>query len=63
MIRRALALPRIQPGIIRGQCDLAHFWSLHEGGANFLFADGSVKFITYNQNDILPALCTRAGDD
>jgi prepilin-type processing-associated H-X9-DG protein len=53
----------LAPGSTRGFCDQAHFWSLHEGGANFLFADGSVKFITYDQNDILPALCTRSGDD
>jgi prepilin-type N-terminal cleavage/methylation domain-containing protein/prepilin-type processing-associated H-X9-DG protein len=24
-----------------------HFWSLHSGGGNFLYADGSCKFITY----------------
>jgi prepilin-type processing-associated H-X9-DG protein len=24
-----------------------HFWSLHVNGANWLFADGGVRFITY----------------
>ena len=39
------------------------FWSLHPGGANFAFADGSVKFLRYSAADILPALATRAGGE
>jgi prepilin-type processing-associated H-X9-DG protein len=48
------------PGRLDQQCDLFHFWSLHDGGAHFLFADGSVHFLTYSADDILSALATRA---
>jgi type II secretory pathway pseudopilin PulG len=51
----------LQPGGIRSFCDQAHFWSLHPGGAHFLLADASVRFLTYRQDQILPQLATRAG--
>jgi prepilin-type processing-associated H-X9-DG protein len=44
-------------------CDAFHFWSGHRGGANFLFADGSVRFLAYSANSVLPALATRAGGE
>ena len=44
-------------------CDAFHFWSLHSGGANFLFADGSVHFLPYAADLIMPALATRAGGE
>jgi prepilin-type processing-associated H-X9-DG protein len=44
-------------------CHLNHFWSLHPGGANFAFADGSVRFLSYSADAILPALATRAGGE
>jgi len=40
-----------------------HFWSTHPGVATFLFADGSVRFITYTSKDILPALSTYNGGE
>jgi prepilin-type processing-associated H-X9-DG protein len=56
-------------------CDLNHLWSPHTGGANFLFGDGHVQFLTYgitannpgNTNPAAPtiiqALETRAGGE
>jgi prepilin-type N-terminal cleavage/methylation domain-containing protein/prepilin-type processing-associated H-X9-DG protein len=44
-----------------GYCDTHHFWSLHPGGGNWLFADGAVRFLPYGCNAILPALATRSG--
>jgi prepilin-type processing-associated H-X9-DG protein len=50
------------PGSFSNNCDLLHFWSPHVGGgANFLFADGAVHFISYSAAPIMPALATRAG--
>jgi prepilin-type processing-associated H-X9-DG protein len=52
------------PGRASDQCSAFHFWSPHSGGgAHFLFADGSVHFLPYSANPILPALATRAGGD
>jgi prepilin-type processing-associated H-X9-DG protein len=45
------------------RCHQGHFWSLHPGGANFAFADGSVRFLSYSAEPILPALATRAGGE
>jgi len=51
------------PGSVTNPCDVFHYWSLHVGGANFVFADGSVHFINYSAGALLPALATRAGGE
>jgi prepilin-type N-terminal cleavage/methylation domain-containing protein/prepilin-type processing-associated H-X9-DG protein len=51
------------PGNLNDNCDMFHFWSLHQNGCGWLFADGSVRFIPYTAASILPSLATRAGND
>jgi prepilin-type processing-associated H-X9-DG protein len=50
-------------GSIREECDLFQFWSYHPGGANFLYTDGSVHFLAYGADAVLPALATRDGGE
>jgi len=52
-----------EPGRGEDFCNSFHFWSLHPGGAHFLFADGSVRFLAYSADPIMPALATRAGGE
>jgi prepilin-type processing-associated H-X9-DG protein len=52
-----------QPGDVNDDCDQVHFWSLHPGGANWLWADGSARFHGYGMNAVLPQLCTRNGGE
>jgi prepilin-type N-terminal cleavage/methylation domain-containing protein/prepilin-type processing-associated H-X9-DG protein len=51
-------------GRIDNPCDQFHYYSLHPGGANFLFADGSVHFLSYGvKNEVMRALATMAGGE
>jgi prepilin-type processing-associated H-X9-DG protein len=53
----------LRPGRTDVDCDQVHFWSMHSGGANFLFADGSTHFLSHTVDKILPALATRNGGE
>lgn len=58
------SLPRTYgPGRLTQQCDALHFWSPHDGGGNWLLADGSVRSFAYSAAPLLPALATRAAND
>ena len=50
-------------GAINETCDLFQYWSYHDGGANFLYADGSVHFLAYAADSIMPALATQSGGE
>lgn len=51
------------PGRIDNPCDRYHLWSLHTGGANFLFADGTVRYLPYSAEPSLIALGSRDGGE
>jgi prepilin-type processing-associated H-X9-DG protein len=52
-----------QPGSVKDNCDQVHFWSMHPAGANWLWGDGSARFMVYEVNEILPQICTRNGGE
>lgn len=54
---------RFEPGKVDDPCAAYHFWSFHPGGAHFAMCDGSVRFLPYSADAVLPALATRAGGE
>ena len=51
------------PGRTDNPCDRYHVWSLHQGWANFLFADGSARFLPYSAASLIIPLATRSGGE
>jgi prepilin-type processing-associated H-X9-DG protein len=51
------------PGSLANECDKYHYWSFHTGGANFLFVDGSARFLTYAIRFQLRDFATIAGGE
>jgi prepilin-type processing-associated H-X9-DG protein len=51
------------PGRTDNPCDRFHLWSLHMGGANFLFADGSARYFSYSAEPLMFALGSRDGGE
>lgn len=51
------------PGRTDNSCDRFHLWSLHAGGANFLYADGSARFHSYAYDTVIMRLASRDGGE
>jgi prepilin-type N-terminal cleavage/methylation domain-containing protein/prepilin-type processing-associated H-X9-DG protein len=53
-----------QPGNANNPCDANHYWSKHIGGGNWVFCDGSVRFLNYNIGTAMQdALASKAGGE
>ena len=50
-------------GNVLKACDTFHYYSLHKGGANFLFCDGSVRYLQYAADVVMEGLGTREGGE
>jgi len=51
------------PQDVNNNCAFNSFWSLHNNGAHFLFADGHAQFLPYSAAARLPDLASRAGGE
>lgn len=49
--------------VVNGPCAHTHYWSTHTGGANWAFADGSVRFLSYNASDALVQMASINGGE
>lgn len=57
---RSFVFPKRDPA---SDCDAMNFWSYHPGGAQFVLADGTVRFLSYGCDTVLRPMATRnAGD-
>jgi prepilin-type N-terminal cleavage/methylation domain-containing protein/prepilin-type processing-associated H-X9-DG protein len=60
------ALPGLYgPGSLNGPCngDSNHFWSFHANGGNWVFADGSVRYLPYSASAVTIPLGSRNGGE
>lgn len=48
---------------VNNECDMNHLWSHHDGGANFVLADGAVRFIRYEAYLTVKYMSTRAAGE
>lgn len=54
---------RFEASAEKDPCGVFRYWSRHGGGTYFALADGSVRFLSYSADGVLPALATRAGGE
>jgi len=51
------------PGKLSNPCDRFQLWSLHPGGANFAFADATVRFLDYSYESVILSLGSKNGGE
>lgn len=52
--------PEANPKRVGAAC---HYWSMHPGGANWLLGDGSVRYLTYSQVNIVTQMASINGGE
>jgi prepilin-type processing-associated H-X9-DG protein len=52
-----------RPGNVTNNCDSTHFYSMHTGGANWLYGDASVRFLPYAAAPLTIPEATRNGGE